>query len=204
MPELQIAIPQSIENLQLPSPELKSYYEDVEQRVYYIDSEIDESLLELSKEIIRINRADKDIPVDQRIPIKILIDSPGGDVAAMWSFIKIIEISRTPVWTINLCCAYSAAGNILAAGHRRFALPGTFVLVHSGSCQYGGTQEQAESMKKFGDKRTKKVTDYFLCHTKVNPKEYKKKAPSDWYMDENEALENGIIDEVITDLNVLF
>ena len=80
-------------------------------------------------------------------------------------------------------------------------MPGTSVLIHSGSCYYGGTQEQAASMKKFGDNLTKKVTDYFLAHTKVDPKIFKKKAPSDWYLDEEEALENGIIDKIITDIN---
>jgi len=204
MEELQIAIPENVANLQLPDPSLKYYYDDAAHRIYYIDYEIGTGLLQLSQEIIRINREDKDIPVEKRVPIKILIDSPGGDVSAMWSFINIMEISKTPCWTINLCSSYSAAADILAAGHRRFAMPGTSVLVHSGSCYYGGTQEQAESMKKFGDKLVKKCTDYFLSHTKVDPKVFKKKAPSDWYLDEQEALENGIIDEIITDLDVLF
>ena len=58
-------------------------------------------------------------------------------------------------------------------------------------------------MKKYFDKLGKKVTDYFLAHTKVNSKTFKKKAPSDWYLDEDEALENGIIDEIIVDLDIL-
>ena len=201
MEQLLVQIPESVENLQLPSPELVNLYKDMQERVFYIDDQIDESLLELSKVIIRLNREDKTIPQGQRKPIKIFIDSPGGDVSAMWSFIKIIEVSKTPVWTINLCQAFSAAADILAAGHKRFALPGTSVLIHSGSCYYGGDQEKAESMKKFGDKLSKNVTDYFLSHTKVDPKVFKKRAPFDWYMFEDEALENGIIDEIITDLD---
>ena len=201
MEDLVVAIPKTVENVQLPSPELVNYYRDAEERVFYIDDQIDENLLELSKEIIRFNRLDKDIPVEERKPIKIFIDTPGGDVIATWSFIRIVEISKTPVYTINMCCAYSAGADILASGHKRFAMPGTSVLIHSGSCYYGGTQEQAESMKKFGDKLTKKVTDYFLSHTKVDPKIFKKKAPSDWYLDEEEALENGVIDKIITDID---
>ena len=204
MPDMYVSIPSSLENLKLPAPELVNYYKDVEHRVFYIDEEINENLLELCKEIIRINREDKNTPVEKRTPIKFLIDSPGGDVTATWSFIKLVEISKTPVWTINLCCAYSAAADILAAGHKRFALPGTSVLIHSGSCYYGGTQESAESMKKFGDKLTKKVTNYFLSHTKVDPKVFKKKSPFDWYMDEDEALEQGVIDAIITDLDEIF
>ena len=56
-------------------------------------------------------------------------------------------------------------------------------------------------MKKFGDNLTKKVTDYFLAHTKVDPKIFKKKAPLDWYLDEEEALENGVIDKIIMDID---
>lgn len=204
MPDMYVSIPSSLENLKLPDPELVNYYKDAEKRIFYIDDEINENLLELSKEIIRINKEDKEVPVDKRVPIKVLIDSPGGDVTSMWSFIKLIEISKTPVYTINLCCAYSAAADILAAGHKRFALPGTSVLIHSGSCYYGGTQESAESMKKFGDKLTKKVTEYFLSHTKVDPKVFRKKSPFDWYMDEDEALEQGLIDAIITDLDEIF
>lgn len=204
MENLLVQIPKDLENMQLPSPELINYYTDEKNRVFYIEDEIDEELLELSKMIIRINRKDKDIPFEDRIPIKIFIDTPGGDVSAMWSFIKIMDLSKTPIWTINMCQCYSAGCDILAAGHRRFALPGTSVLVHSGSCFYSGTQESAESMKKFGDKLTKNVVDYFLEHTKVDPKVFKKRAPFDWYMFEDEALENGIIDEIIEDIDVLF
>lgn len=202
--ELFVSIPESIANLQLPNPELRNYYRDLDNRILYIDEQIDENLLELSKEIIRWNKEDKDIPVEQRVPIKICIDTPSGDVSVTWSFIKLIEISKTPVWTINLCCAYSAGADILAAGHKRYAMPGSSVLIHSGSCYYGGTQEQAESMKKFGDKLVKKVTDFFLAHTNVDPKVFKKRAPYDWYLDEDDALEQGIIDEVVSDIDELF
>ena len=154
--------------------------------------------------IIKCNKEDKNKPIEERVPIKVLIDSPGGDVCALWTTIKAIEISKTPVYTINYCTAYSAAADLLASGHKRYALPGTSVMVHSGSCMYGGTIEQAESMKKYFDKLGKKVTDYFLAHTKIEPKVYKRKAPADWYMDEEEALDNGVIDEIIENLDTIF
>jgi hypothetical protein len=37
----------------------------------------------------------------------------------------------------------------------------------------------------------------------VDHKVFKKKAPIDWYFDEDEMLENGLIDEIITDFDVL-
>lgn len=207
MEELQnllIGIPECVANLQLPDPTLRDHYLDEQDRVFWVTTQIDDSLLDLVKLIIKCNREDKNKPVEDRAPIKVFIDSPGGDVLALWTTIKAIEISKTPVYTINYCTAYSAAADLLVAGHKRFALPGTTIMVHSGSCMYGGTIEQAESMKKHFDKLGKKVTDYFLLHTKVNPKTFKKKAPSDWYMDEDEALENGVIDEIIDSFDNLY
>ena len=199
-----LSIPSYVANLQLPDPELRDHYVDEQDRVFWVTGSIDDGLLNLVKMIIKCNREDKNKPVEERMPIKVFIDSPGGDVCALWTTIKAIEISKTPVHTINYCAAYSAAADLLTAGHKRYALPGTSVMVYSGSCMYGGTMEQAENMKKHFDKLGKKVTDYFLDHTKIDPKVFKKKAPSDWYMDEEDALQNGLIDEIVTDIDTLY
>lgn len=199
-----LSIPSSVANLQLPDPDLRNFYQDEQDRVFWVDGEIGDNLLDLVKLIIRCNKEDKEKSIEERKPIKVFIDSPGGDVCALWTTIKSIEISKTPVYTINYCTAYSAAADLLASGHKRYALPGTSVMVHSGSCMYGGTMEQAENMKKHFDKLGKNVTDYFLAHTKVDPKTFKKKAPGDWYMDEDEALKNGLIDEIVTTFDNIF
>ena len=199
-----LSIPTSVANLQLPNPDLRDFYQDEQDRVFWVTTEINDSLLDLVKMIIKCNKEDKSKPVEERTPIKVFIDSPGGDVCALWTTIKAIEISKTPVYTINYCTAYSAAADLLAAGHKRYALPGTSVMVHSGSCMFGGTMEQAENMKKHFDKLGKKITDYFLAHTKIDPKTYKKKAPNDWYFDEEEAVANGVIDEIVVDFEELF
>lgn len=197
-------VPAEVKDMTLPAPFIRDFYRDEAERVYWVDQEIDSSLLDLVKLIMRCNKEDKDKPTEERTPIKVFIDSPGGDVLALWSVINAIEISKTPVYTINYCTSFSAAADLLAAGHKRYAMPGTTAMVHSGSCMYGGTMEQAESMKKHFDKLGKKVTDYFLAHTKVDQKAFKKKAPSDWYFDEQDMLENGLIDEIITDFNTLY
>lgn len=199
-----LSIPTSVANLQLPDPDLRNFYQDEQDRVFWVTGEINDGLLDLVKMIIKCNKEDKGKSIEERTPIKVFIDSPGGDVCALWTTIKSIETSKTPVHTINYCACYSAAADLLAAGHKRFALQGTNAMVHSGSCVFGGTMEQAESMKKHFDKLGKKITDFFLAHTKVDPKTFKKKAPSDWYFDEDEMLANGLIDEIVTDFDILF
>lgn len=201
---LLIGVPDAIANMQLPDPDLRNYYRDEDERVFWLDANVDDTTLDLVKMIIRCNMIDKDIPVDARRPIKVMINSGGGDVQVMMTIIKTIKISKTPVYTVCFSSAMSAAAEILAAGHKRYALPGTCVMVHSGSCSYGGTMEQAESCKKYVDSLTKRATDEFVANTNINAKTLKKKGASDWYMNEEEALENGVIDAIITDFDEIF
>ena len=202
--EILLGVPEPIANMQLPDPNLRDYYRDEVNRIFWIDSNIDDNTLDLVRMIIECNKADKGRAIEDRTPIKVMINSGGGDVQVMLTIIKTMKISKTPVHTIVFSSAMSAAAEILAAGHRRYALPGTCVMVHSGSCSYGGTMEQAESCKKYVDALTKRATEEFCSNTKINAKTLKKKGASDWYMDELEALSCGVIDEVISDLDILF
>ena len=199
-----LGVPESTANLQLPDPDLRDFYRDEEDRIFWLDANVDDCTLDLVKMIIRCNRMDKDRVVEERTPIKIMINSGGGDVQVMMTIIEAIKISKTPIYTVCFSSAMSAAAEILAAGHKRYALPGTCIMVHSGSCSYGGTMEQAESYKKYVDFLTKRATDEFLANTKINAKTLKKKGASDWYMNENEALENGVIDKIISSFEEIF
>lgn len=102
MEQLAIAIPNSIENLSLPNPELLQFYKDVENRSIWIEGEIDESLFEASKLIMNWNREDKGTPPEDRKPIKIFINSPGGTLEDTLSFVGLVEISKTPIITVNM------------------------------------------------------------------------------------------------------
>lgn len=196
---LNLGIPSNLENLALPSPALLDYYKDSERRMFWLENEVDDCTLEIVKSIMRCNMEDAALPVEERLPIKIFIDTNGGDVQVMWTLINAIKISKTPVHTIVYCTALSAGAHILAAGHKRFAFPGSTILVHSGGIGYSGTVEQVESAKKYYDSLNKKTNDMFLTDTNVSPKELKRKGAVDWYMSAEEALTYGIIDKIVND-----
>ena len=208
-----VVIPESVENLQLPNPELLEYYKNKQDRMFWIKGEVGEnyepgddmfSLTELSKLIWQYNKEDKDIPVEQRKPIKLFIHSPGGDLDTTLAFVGMIGISKTPIWTINTCWAASAAGLILMAGHRRFTMPNTACLIHSGSGQLGGSYEQtAEQMKNY-KYIVDTMRDFILSKTKIDQKLLKKNGQKDWYIYADEMLSLGIVDEIVTDLDILF
>ena len=196
---ISLEIPTEIANMQLPNPSLLDYYKDAEERMYWLDGEVDGDALELVKTIMRINHEDTKykVPVEERRPIRIFIDTPGGNTQVMRSIISAIKMSATPVYTIAYSAAMSAGSYILAAGHKRFAFPSAIILVHSGGVGYQGTVEQVESAKKFFDKLDKIDNDGFMASTSVTAKDLKRKGAVDWYMTADEALQYGIIDRII-------
>lgn len=196
-----IGVPEAVANLQLPDPTLRDHYRDEEDRIFWLNDNVENCAEDLIKTILRCNKEDKGKTIEDRKPIKIFIDSPGGDVTFMWTIINMIESSKTPIWTINYCTAYSAASEILASGHKRYALPGSHVMIHLGSCAYSGDVANVESTKKYFDALSKKTVDHLLKRTKIEPKMFKKKTLTDWFIDEEEALKNGIVDEIVTDLD---
>lgn len=197
----------------LPDPAIYCFYKDAEDRNLYVYGGIDYqsqdddgpicNAREIAMAIMEYNKEDRGIPVEERKPISIYIDSNGGSIESTLMLVNTMINSKTPVYTINVGWAYSSAGLILAAGHKRYGFPGTSVLVHSGSMFVGGVKEQAESAKKHLDKLDKKFTDLLLEKTGIDSKTYKAKAPKDWYLDTDEALKYNIIDEVVTDLDIL-
>lgn len=188
----------------LPLPCNRDFYRDEDNRVFYVDDVINEETLELSKFIMECNRADRGIDVEDRKPITVMIDSPGGSVEVLNSLMGAIKISKTPVHTVVLCAAYSAAADLLAMGHKRFALPNTCIMAHAGSCAYQGTQDQVESAKKFFDAVGKRITNQVQARCGYDTKVAKKIKTGDFYMTEEEALTYGFIDRIIEDFDEIF
>ena len=201
MEQIRISLPDNTGTLKLPTPEIVSFWRLAEERMFFIDFEIDEELLEISKQILYINMRDKGVKADERQPIKLFIYSYGGDLSAVYSLISVIEASDTPIWTVNLGVAYSAGMLLLLSGSKRFGLKRSQVLAHSGSASLGGTYEQLQENQKSYDKMVQDMRDYILVKTKINPKLFNKNKNKDWYMSDEEQLEYGVIDKIVNSLS---
>lgn len=199
--DISVVIPETIENLQLPNPSLVTFWADENERCFWIEDEITDSLFEFSKMIIRINRDDKNVKVEDRIPIKLFINSPGGNLEETLAFVELIRLSKTPIWTINAGCAYSAAGLILMAGHKRFAMPNSQALIHSGSGSVGGTFEQTTEQMKNYKQMIDTMKQFIVDMTKIEPKLLKKNSAKDWFFTTQDCLTYGIVDKIVDDLD---
>lgn len=198
---ISIEIPASIDGLSLPDPGLLQYYANAEDRNYWIDFEIDDRLLIIAREIIKYNQIDKDIPVEDRKPIVLWIFSEGGLMDVCYSFLDVCALSKTPIITINVGIAMSAALLILLAGHKRYALSMSDALMHSGSGGAVGTYEQAEATMDNYKKNIEKMRKYILNRTGMDPKTYNRKKNKEWYLDAAEQVEYGVVHGILNSLD---
>lgn len=199
--ELQIALPQTLENMTLPSPELVNYWMLAENRIFYIDFEIDESILEIQRSIINFNICDKNIEAKDRSPITLMIDTPGGLLAETMSLVSTIIMSKTPVITVNIAEAYSGGLLLLCAGHRRYTFPYAKAMAHTGNGGISGTYEQTEAAQKLYKKQIDEMGDYIISRTSIDDKTFKRNKSKDWYFDANEQVTFGIVNSIITSLD---
>ena len=200
---LDIMLPNNLENMQLPAPELVNYWRLAENRIFYIDFAIDESILEIQKAIININIIDREISVENRKPIKIFINTPGGLLVESMSLATVMAMSKTPVITVNIGESYSGGAILLLAGHKRYALPYSKALLHTGSGAVGGTFEQTEQAQKNYKKQVAEMGEFILKRSGMDEKLYKKNKSKDWYLDAQEQINTGIVHEIVTDLDMI-
>jgi ATP-dependent Clp protease protease subunit len=78
--------------------------------------------------------------------IRLYINSPGGDMTALFAIYDTMQLLRCDVATFCIGQAASAAAVILAGGTKgkRFALPNSRVLIHQ---PHGGAQGQTKDME---------------------------------------------------------
>lgn len=144
------------------------------------------------------NRQDdkNNIPIEDREPIKLYIDSCGGLLTDTFSIIDSVRMSKTPVIGICTGTAYSGGFFILISCNKRIAYPHASFLFHEGATQNGGTSGQFENYTAFYKKQLKQLKQLVLDYTKISEEEYEKIKREDIWYDATEALEKGIIDKI--------
>ena len=136
------------------------------------------------------------IPVEERKPIKIYIDSPGGNLSDTLTIIDAIKMSKTPVWTIALGCAYSGGFFSFIAGHKRIAYPHASFLFHEGSTSSGGTSGQFENYTSFYKRQLESLKTHVLTHTNITEDEYDKIRKDDIWYTALDGMEKGFVDVI--------
>ena len=174
------------------------YLRSLEERIIELDDAIDSETIAIPlRSIIQINKMDQGIPVEDRVPIKLLLTSDGGDVIAGLSLIDAIQNSTTPVYTINMSHQYSMGALIGLVGHKRFATKSASYLIHDGGVSIQDSSGRVHDFIKFELMLQKRLKDIVLGRTEISAKMYNKKAREEWYFFADEAKKLGVVDSII-------
>ena len=169
--------------------------------IIWLDTPIDDSSASLTCAklvYLESENPDKDI--------SIYINSPGGDITALFAIYDTMQFIKNDVATICLGQAASAAAVLLAAGTKgkRLALPHSRILLHqpSGQTGYGQVTDLELAAKEI--LRMRDLLEEMLAqHTGQTIERIHTDTDRDFVMEANEALAYGIIDDVITSRDVV-
>jgi ATP-dependent Clp protease, protease subunit len=133
--------------------------------------------------------------------INIYINSPGGDISALFAIYDTMQFIKNDIATICLGQAASAAAVLLAAGTKgkRLALPHSRVLLHQPYAQVGYSQVTDLELAAREILRMREILEEIIAkHTGQPIDRIHKDTDRDFIMDATAAKEYGIIDEVIS------
>lgn len=135
--------------------------------------------------------------VSKTDPIYIYINSPGGSVTSGLAIYDVINYIKCEVVTIGMGLCASLGAFLLATGDKRYALSNTKVMIHQ---PLGKSEGQASDMMIVAEeiiKTKKRLNEILAFKTKQDILKIERDCERDYYMTSTEALEYGIIDEVL-------
>jgi ATP-dependent Clp protease protease subunit len=127
------------------------------------------------------------------------IDSPGGSVKSGLSMVDVMEYIKSDIVTVNTGMAASMGSILLGAGTRgkRYSLRFSKVMLHQSSGGFGGNIQDAKIDFQEWEKVNKILFDLLGSYCDKTPEQVMEDATRDFWMDAEEAVKYGIIDEII-------
>jgi ATP-dependent Clp protease protease subunit len=167
----------------------------LKERIVFLGTPIDDNVGNLiMAQLLHLESEDPDKDIN------LYINSPGGDITALFAIYDTMQYVKPDVSTIVMGLAASAAAVLLLAGARgkRFALPHSRVLLHQ---PHGGAQGQSVDIEIQAKEivRYRQLLDQLIAeHTGQDLARVTKDTDRDYILTAPEAVEYGVVDEVIT------
>lgn len=136
---------------------------------------------------------------DSEKPIRLFINSPGGQVYAGMAIYDTLQMLSAPIETFAVGMTASFGTLLLLAGSKgqRYALPHATIHMHQ---PLGGAQGQASDIEIQAKEilRIKAMLNQIIMgHTKMNEEQVLRYTDRDIYFTAEQALEFGIIDSIV-------
>lgn len=166
-------------------------------RIIYLSGEIEEKVASIINATLMVLNAE-----DSQKPILLYIHSPGGDLYAGLSIVDCILNISAPVHTICIFAA-SAGALILSVGEVIYAYKRSTIMLHQ---PHGGARGQTTDLEiQVKEMNSKKEIASHIIFQSIAKRQkitmsydtFKQKLERDWYLSGEEALELGLIDNIL-------
>lgn len=187
-------VPQVIERTNNGERGMDLYSRLLKDNIIFLGTPIDDTIANLiSAQLLHLESENPDRDIN------IYINSPGGDINALFAIYDTMQYVKPDIATICFGQAASAAAVLLAAGTpgKRLALRHSRILIHQ---PYAGAQGQVSDIEIAATEITRlkvQLEDILAEHTGQTAEKIASDTDRDYVMNAYEAKEYGIIDEVI-------
>lgn len=134
-------------------------------------------------------------------PLKLYINSQGGDLYQALGLIDIMRLSNKPIHTFGVGAVMSAAFLIFASGtkHYRFITRNCGIMCHQYSDTYEGKHHDLKSFTKEAELTNNRMSKILQEATGMSAREVKTKllSPSDVWMSAEELVKLGVADLIL-------
>jgi ATP-dependent Clp protease protease subunit len=200
-PTMDYYIPQWEERTSYGMRRIDPYTKLFEDRIIFLGTPIsDEIANAVMAQLLCLQQMDADRDIE------IYINSPGGSFTALTAIYDTMRYIKPDVRTVCLGQAASAAAVILAAGTKgkRLALPNSRILIHQPATEGGYGQSSDIEIQAREILRIRSLMEEMLStDTGKTSAEVSKDIERDKYLTAEQALEYGIIDEILTSLKAV-
>jgi ATP-dependent Clp protease protease subunit len=167
----------------------------LKERIVFLGTPIDDAVGNLiMAQLLHLESEDPDKDIN------LYVNSPGGDITSLFAIYDTMQYIKPDVSTICMGQAASAAAVLVLAGTKgkRYALPHSRILLHQ---PHGGAQGQAVDIEIQAKEivRYRELLDQLIAeHTGQTLEKVSKDTDRDYILTADEAVEYGVVDEVIT------
>lgn len=165
----------------------------LKDRIILINGEInDETSNSIIAQLLYLDSLNND-------DICIYINSPGGSVTSGFAIYDTMNFVKSDIKTICIGLAASMGAFLLSSGEKgkRYALPNAEIMIHQ---PLGGVQGQATEIKIVAEqilKTKEKLNKILAKNTNQDIEKIENDTERDFFMNSKEALDYGIIDNII-------
>ena len=188
-------VPTVIENTNRGERAFDIYSRLLKDRIIFLGTPIDDGVANLiMAQLLHLESEDpeKDIYV--------YINSPGGSITSLFAIYDTMKYIKPDVATVCMGLAASAGAVILAGGTpgKRYSLPHARIMLHQPAGGAEGTSKDIEIQAKLITDMRNQINGLLADFTKKDIEQISVDTDRDFWMTAQEALEYGIVDEVLT------